>query len=91
MRNPGMGQVELERVLDMPFEHLAFHLWYLREKGWILRLDTGLLAITAEGVDQVEQRRVIVEPERLIESRVTRDDGREQASADARSSKTDGS
>ena len=67
MRHPGLGQLDLERVMDMPFEQLAFHLWYLREKGWIQRLDTGLLAITAEGVDQVEQRRVQLQPERLIE------------------------
>ena len=46
MRNPGMGQVELEKLLDLTPEHLAFHLWYLREKGWIQRLETGLLAIT---------------------------------------------
>ena len=69
MRNPGMGQIDLERVMDLPHEQMAFHLWYLREKGWIQRLDTGLLAITAEGVDQVEQRRVQLEPGRLIEQR----------------------
>jgi curved DNA-binding protein CbpA len=67
MRNPGMGPVDLERVMDMPHDQLAFHLWYLREKGWIQRLDTGLLAITADGVDQVEQRRVELAPGRLIE------------------------
>ena len=69
MRNPGLGQVELERIMDLPAEHLGFHLWYLREKGWIQRLETGQLAITAEGVDQVEQYRVRVAPERLIEQR----------------------
>ena len=73
MRNPGMGQVELEKLLDLSPEHLAFHLWYLREKGWIQRLETGLLAITAEGVDQVERDRVQLDPERLIESRVPGD------------------
>jgi curved DNA-binding protein CbpA len=73
MRNPGMGQVELEKLLDLSPEHLAFHLWYLREKGWIQRLETGYLAITAEGVDQVERDRVQLDPERLIESRVPGD------------------
>jgi curved DNA-binding protein CbpA len=73
MRNPGMGQVELEKLLDLSPEHLAFHLWYLREKGWIQRLETGLLAITADGVDQVERDRVQLDPERLIESRVPGD------------------
>jgi DnaJ-like protein len=73
MRSPGLGQVELERVMDMPAELMTFHLWYLREKGWIQRLDTGQLAITADGVDQAEQHRVRVAPERLIEQQ-PRDD-----------------
>ena len=60
-------------LLDLTPEHLAFHLWYLREKGWIQRLETGLLAITADGVDQVERDRVQLDPERLIESRVPGD------------------
>jgi curved DNA-binding protein CbpA len=50
--NPGVGSVELERVLGCPTKHLEFHLWYLKEKGWIRRLENGLLAITAEGIDR---------------------------------------
>ncbi len=69
MRTPGLGTHDLERILDMPPEHLAFHVWYLREKGWIQRLDNGMLAITADGVDQVEQHRVRLAPDRLIEQR----------------------
>ena len=78
-----MGQVELEKLLDLTPEHLAFHLWYLREKGWIQRLETGLLAITAEGVDQVERDRVQLEPERLIESHVPGDSRPEPAAPTA--------
>jgi hypothetical protein len=33
-------------------EHLEFHLWYLREKGWIRRTESGTVAITVEGVDR---------------------------------------
>lgn len=73
MRNPGMGQVELEKLMDIPFDHLAFHLWYLREKSWIQRLENGQLAITADGVDKIESTRVVLDPERLIESRVPED------------------
>jgi curved DNA-binding protein len=51
--HPGVGGVELSRVLDCPEEHLKFHLWYLKENGWIQRLDTGHVAITAAGVDLV--------------------------------------
>jgi hypothetical protein len=73
MRTPGLGQVELERVMDMPAEYLGFHLWYLREKGWIQRLENGQLAITADGVDQAEQHHVRVAPERLIEQQPSDD------------------
>ena len=55
--NPGLGDYRLSELLDTPYEHLAFHFWYLRGKAWIERLDDGCLAITPEGVDQVEQAR----------------------------------
>ena len=51
--DPGFGDFELERLLDLPREHLEFHLWYLKEKGWIRTLPNGLIAITVEGVDRV--------------------------------------
>lgn len=49
----GMGTVELERLLGCPEQHMKFHTWYLRENGWIHRLESGMLAITASGVDRV--------------------------------------
>jgi curved DNA-binding protein CbpA len=71
-RQPGMGEMELARVVGCPPEYLDFHLWYLKEKGWIQRLDTGQLAITADGVDQVEASRVRIGRDRQIETRVGR-------------------
>jgi curved DNA-binding protein CbpA len=50
--DPGIGNVDLERLLGCPAEHLAFHLWYLKEKGWIGRTESGMLVITVEGVDR---------------------------------------
>jgi curved DNA-binding protein len=50
---PGMGMIDLERLLGCPEEHMKFHLWYLRENGWIQRLENGMIAITASGVDHV--------------------------------------
>jgi curved DNA-binding protein CbpA len=50
--DPGVPEFELERMLDCPAEHLEFHLWYLKAKGWIARNDSGMLAITIEGVDR---------------------------------------
>lgn len=52
MNNPGLGNLELERLSGCPREHLEFHIWYLKEKGWISRMDNGLLTITVSGVDQ---------------------------------------
>jgi hypothetical protein len=68
MRKPGIGEVELARLVDSPLEILEFHVWYLREKGWIERTDNGLFVITALGVDQVEQDRLRLDPSRLIEA-----------------------
>ena len=50
---PGVGMLELERLLDCPEQHMKFHIWYLKENGWIQRLESGMLAITASGVDRV--------------------------------------
>jgi hypothetical protein len=50
--DPGIGDLEVERLLACPAEHLQFHIWYLKEKGWIRRTENGMLAITVEGVDR---------------------------------------
>jgi len=67
MKSPGLGEVEISRLLNTPLEMVDFHLWYIRTKGWVERLDTGHLAITALGVDQAEQSRQF-RPEYLIET-----------------------
>jgi curved DNA-binding protein CbpA len=67
MKSPGLGEVEISRLLNTPLEMVDFHLWYIRTKGWVERLDTGHLAITALGVDQAEQSRQF-RPEYLIEA-----------------------
>ena len=50
---PGVGAVELERLLECPEPVVKFHCWYLRENTWITRLDTGAFGITALGVDRL--------------------------------------
>jgi curved DNA-binding protein CbpA len=52
MLNPGVGNLELQRLTACPSEHIEFHLWYLKESGWIARLENGLLAITVSGVNK---------------------------------------
>jgi curved DNA-binding protein CbpA len=52
IRDPGLGDTELERLTGCSPEHLEFHLWYLKEKGWIAVGDDGLFMITIDGVDR---------------------------------------
>jgi hypothetical protein len=66
----GMGIMQLENMLNCPSQHLEFHVWYLRQKGWIERMENGLLAITASGVDRVmEQENLFLRRDRLIAER----------------------
>jgi len=73
MQNPGLGEIEIARLLNVPLELVEFHMWYVRAKGWAERLDSGHLAITALGVDQAEQSRLL-RPDYLIEARDHADD-----------------
>lgn len=49
----GMAPAHMERTLGVPREHLEFPLWYLKKRGLVEVLDTGLLAITVDGVDRL--------------------------------------
>jgi DnaJ domain len=66
MEKPGLGEVDLARLLRKPLELVEFHLWYLKAKGWVERLDTGHLAISALGVDQVEQGRLRLRTDNML-------------------------
>lgn len=54
MRTPGLGIATLEQMMNCPQEVLEFHLWYFQEKGWVKREESGLFAITAAGIDCME-------------------------------------
>lgn len=71
MNKPGIGVMELSRLVGSPLELVEFHVWYLKEKGWIQLSENGLLVITALGVDQVEKDRLRLDPSRLIEARTS--------------------
>ncbi|HEY1747624.1 MAG TPA: DnaJ domain-containing protein [Xanthobacteraceae bacterium] len=64
--NPGIGDMALERLLGCPAEHLQFHLWYLKEKGWIRKTESGMFAITVEGVDRANSDHGQVIANRLL-------------------------
>lgn len=68
MKKPGLGDYDVSRLLGIPLELLDFHVWYLKAKGWVERLDTGYLAITALGVDQVEQGHLRIRKDQMIEA-----------------------
>jgi len=50
---PGVGIVDLGKLLRFPEKEMEFHIWYLKEKGWVQREETGAFAITVTGVDVV--------------------------------------
>jgi len=66
MKQPGLGDYEMARLLGKPFELVEFHLWYLKTKGWVERIDTGHLAISVLGVDEVEKRRLRLRDDHLL-------------------------
>jgi len=53
IKEPGIGIIELEKILSVPSAILEFQMWYLRENGWVERLTSGHFAITAPGVDKL--------------------------------------
>ena len=67
LKNPGLGITTIEKLMNCPAEVLEFHLWYFREKGWLSREANGGLAITAEGVDQIESTELQTAKQHLIE------------------------
>ena len=66
MRTPGLGEYEMARLLRTPVELVEFHVWYLREKGWVQRIETGHLAISALGVDEVERGQLRIGHDHLL-------------------------
>ena len=56
----------LEKILGCPSQHLDFPLWYLKQRGWLERLESGLLAITADGVDKLGSEDLSLPANRLL-------------------------
>jgi curved DNA-binding protein len=64
--NAGVGIFQLEKLLGLSENHLNFHIWYLREKGWIQRIENGGFAISASGVDVVLEKDILITQDRLL-------------------------
>jgi len=62
----GVGVWRLEKLLGWPEKMLEFHTWYLKERKFIERTDTGGFAITVAGVDEIEKDGMILGKDRLL-------------------------
>ena len=54
--HPGCSLLDLERSMATPREHLAFTLWYLKDKGLLAQDECSDFVITHLGVDFVEDK-----------------------------------
>jgi curved DNA-binding protein len=82
--HPGVGIIELERILGVPEKHLEFHIWYLKEKGWIQRDESGGFAITANGVDTVLQSDLLVRRDLFLPLEKKHDLGKKEANPEGK-------
>ena len=52
---PGIFILDLEELIGTPREHLEFTGWFLIQKKLMQRTDNSTLAITADGVEYLEE------------------------------------
>ena len=66
--SPGIFSTDLEDLTGRPREHLEFTIWYLVQKGFVLRGDNSRLLITADGVDYLEENYRSDAPRRRLQA-----------------------
>jgi curved DNA-binding protein CbpA len=54
-QSPGVFIYDLEQLTGRPREHVEFTIWFLVQKKFIVRGDSSVLQITADGVEYLEQ------------------------------------
>jgi hypothetical protein len=54
MEHPGLSLLDLERLMSFPREYIAFAVWYLKDRGFVLIGDNSDCILTAAGADHVE-------------------------------------
>ena len=54
-QSAGIFALDLEDLIGRPREHLEFTIWYVVQKGYVVRGDNSRMSITVEGVDYLEQ------------------------------------
>jgi hypothetical protein len=50
----------------VPHEHLNFPIWYLKKRNYVEILDTGLMAITVDGIDKLGSGELSLPANRLL-------------------------
>ena len=65
----GIFILDLEELTGHAREHLEFTMWYLVKKGYVAREDNSMLAISADGVDYLEEQYKANGPRKRIEER----------------------
>jgi len=65
-RHPGLGIIQIEKMLGCPSDYIEFHIWYLKEKQWIERTENGQFAITVAGVEKVCESDLPMRTDRLL-------------------------
>jgi len=73
----GLAPARLEWMLDTPREHLEFPVWYLRKRGLVEVLESGLWAITVEGIDELANRELSLPADRLLAAGSEAETGRD--------------
>lgn len=70
-KEPGLGHHTLMESIQCSDQNFDFHIWYLKEKGFVGVTENGTFAITIEGVDHVisTSRTAAAERLRLSQSR----------------------
>ena len=62
---PGVFILDLEKLTGTPREHLEFTVWFLIQKKLLQRMDNSMMAITADGVDYLEEHHLATWQKRL--------------------------
>ena len=67
----GLGAMHLEETLGVPREHLEFPMWYLKQRGFVETLSSGVFAITIDGIDWLGHDDRAVPDNRLLPKATT--------------------
>jgi curved DNA-binding protein len=62
----GVSDYLIQEMLNCSLEHLEFHRWYLKAKGYIEITEQGTVAITIEGIDHVITKSQTAKVEKLL-------------------------